>query len=570
MNDQPEIIAKLSLDTKEAESDVKSFGKSLAGIGAALGAVISTAAIVAGLKKSIEAAMEAEQATKAFNASLAQLGQYSKETSQDFQDFATSLQRTTGISDELILKNSALLVSIGRLSGDGLKQATRASLDLAAGLQIDVGTAFDVMTKASQGNITMLSKYGLEVRQGASDSQKFAAALDFVSSRFGGQAESGLKSFSGALTGFSNAIGDVLEEIGKLFTASPTFRALIIEVTKLLINASDSITKFGSSGDVLAPIINGFFTLGQVITTYIIAPLEWVLRTMYTGLLALPNLMTGVFMKLAPIIDSVLGTSVTEKITALHTGIVDLQSSISAPLTGDGQSFADRLSTGLDTLKQKVSETAATVTDEVKNITAAISIPPDPTFFDGFKDGLKDMGSNIATLGKQVSSTFVTGFSNAFASVGKALVEGNNAFGAFGKAILSMLGNVAIQMGQFYIAAGIAALWLNPAQGAGMIAGGAALAVLGGVLQALGGGGAGGGVGATQAGTVAGGGQTVGLDPNDQMAQQDERNAPQTGVTVNIQGNVLDRRQTGLEIAEILNEAFDTDGVTVRAVSGLA
>jgi hypothetical protein len=31
---------------------------------------------------------------------------------------------------------------------------------------------------------------------------------------------------------------------------------------------------------------------------------------------------------------------------------------------------------------------------------------------------------------------------------------------------------------------------------------------------------------------------------------------------VNVQGNVLDRRQTGLEIAEVINEAFGSGGVT--------
>lgn len=570
MNDTPELIAKLRLDTTDAEKDVKSFGKSLAGIGAALGAVVSTAAIVSALKKSVEAAMDAEKSTKAFNAALQSLGAYSKEISQDFQNFAGQLQRTTGVSDDLILKNSALLVSLGKLSGGGLKGATQAALDLAAGMQIDVSQAFDIVTKAAIGNIATLSKYGLEVRKGASDSEKFAAAIDFINQRFGGQAAGNMKTFTGALNGFSNALGDVFEEIGKLFTQSPMFRALIIEVTKLLIGASDSINKFGKSGDVVGGLIDKFFTLGSVIVEYVIKPIEAISNVLATGLAAIPTLIVNALSPVVPLMDKILGTEMTEKVELLRTALNMTTTDLANTAYAIDTSFSDRLKVGLDDLRANTIATAQTITDELgSKVPAALtsSLDSTETFFSGFKDGLKDLGGSISNLGRQVSSTFVAGFSNAFAQVGKALVEGSNAFGAFGKAILSMLGNIAMQMGSFYIAAGIAAMFLNPAQGSGMIAAGIGLSVLGGVLQALGGGGAGGGVGATQAGTVSGGGQTVGLDPTEQMAREEERNAPNTGINVTVMGNVLDRRETGLYIAEVIQESFDTQGVTVRGMA---
>ena len=40
-----------------------------------------------------------------------------------------------------------------------------------------------------------------------------------------------------------------------------------------------------------------------------------------------------------------------------------------------------------------------------------------------------------------------------------------------------------------------------------------------------------------------------------------EQQRPGTQIAVNIQGNILDRRQTGLEIAEVINEVFGTNGV---------
>jgi hypothetical protein len=46
--------------------------------------------------------------------------------------------------------------------------------------------------------------------------------------------------------------------------------------------------------------------------------------------------------------------------------------------------------------------------------------------------------------------------------------------------------------------------------------------------------------------------------------QESEREKPQTGVVINVQGNILDRRETGLELAKVLSESFDTNGTIVR------
>lgn len=184
-------------------------------------------------------------------------------------------------------------------------------------------------------------------------------------------------------------------------------------------------------------------------------------------------------------------------------------------------------------------------------------------FTKGFADGVIRMSMSMKDLGKQIASTFVNGFTNAFAAVGKALVTGENVFSAFGSAILAMLGNVAMQMGSFYIAAGTAALFLNPAQGIGMIAAGAALGVLGGVLTALAGSGG---------GSPAGGSSTnpaytseVGGGYGSSYTSDQERMTPQTGVNVVVNGNIFDNKESALQIAQLLNDSFDLSGTLVRS-----
>lgn len=569
---QPEVVAKLTLDDSEAKKDAEEFGKSLTKLGVSLAAISAAAiaAIAVGIKKSIDAAVEAEVAVKAFNQALLTSGQYSREASESFQEYASSLQKTTGVSDELILKNSALLVSVGKLSGEGLQVATRAALDLAGGLQIDVAQAFDVVTKATQGNVGMLAKYGLEVNKSATDSQKFAQALQFINAQFGGMAASGIQGFSGAMTNLSNSFGDIFEDTGKLFTNSKTLRVLVHMLAQAFDAVSASIQGVGKSGDFLKPVFDNIVAFGQMAIDMVLKPIEAISSFIATGIATIVSGVMTAITPLAGIIDKLFKSDLETKMAELRNNWQATMVGLATETNTNAASISTSLITQLSTFQQSVTAQAQLVTDEIKEIPTALeeTKPQTESFFDGFRQGIEEMGKSVRNLGKAVSQTFVNGFSNAFASVGKTLVEGGNMFSSFGKAILTMLGQVAIQMGTFYIAAGFAAMFLNPGQGAGLIAGGAALSVLGGVLMALGGGGGGAAVSASgSTGFGEAPGSTTGSATA--LANDEERVRPNTGVTVNIQGNVLDRRQTGLEIAQIINESFDTDGVTTRAVSGV-
>ena len=94
---------------------------------------------------------------------------------------------------------------------------------------------------------------------------------------------------------------------------------------------------------------------------------------------------------------------------------------------------------------------------------------------------------------------------------------------------------------------------------------GAALVVLGGVLQALG---AGGSTPAAPSSGGAGSVSTGGVTNSSPMMEQTpeaERAKAQTGVQVVVQGNIFDSRETGLQIAQIINDSFDLNGTIVRA-----
>lgn len=164
---------------------------------------------------------------------------------------------------------------------------------------------------------------------------------------------------------------------------------------------------------------------------------------------------------------------------------------------------------------------------------------------------------------------FFNTMSQGFQSFGAALVKGEDGFAAFGKAFLGILGDLAIQMGNVFIAAGIANQFIplfGFVAGTGSIIAGAALVALGGALKALSGGAGGAGAATAGGGGVAAEPQTVG-GFNAGAPITDTRMTPSTVVNFTIQGDVLDSDLTQNRIVQLLNDAIDTKGAVVRGMA---
>jgi hypothetical protein len=509
--------------------------------------------------------MEAERATLAFNSALAMSGQYSAQASAAFEDYATELERTTGVQDDLILSNAAMLVSIGKLSGEGLERATKAALDLARGMQIDVASAFDIVTKATQGNVGVLAKYGLEVGKTSTDAQKFAKALEFIESRFGGLSTGAINTFEGALTKVKNGFANILEEGGKLITKNPKVIASLSVLGDVFYKLGERIA---ASNLNIGTFIDYAFKIAQVITSYILAPLEIAARFLITTLTALPRFMLEIYNSLAGVADKIFGIDLQSKTEGFTNAITGLLDAVKAPLISEEELFTTKLSRSIDNTKTKIDELTKKIKVDLPAASddgATKSLSSWEQFKQGFEENSKSIAGSMATLGKAISGTLINGFTNAFAAMGKALVNGGNALGEFGKQALSTIGALAIQIGQFLILAGLGFSALPGFFSAtGAIVAGAALVVLGGVLQALGAGGETPAAGTGGAGAVSTGGVT-GPSPMTEQTPEQERAAAQTGVQVVVQGNIFDSRETGLQIAQIINDSFDLNGTIIRA-----
>jgi hypothetical protein len=517
----------------------------------AVAAAAALAGVVVLFKRGVDAAIESENAINQFNNALARTGKFTEQASKDFQDFAAQIQKTTTFEDDAVIANAALIQSLGNLSGEGLKQATTAATNLSAALGIDLRTASTLVGKAAAGEVGTFGRYGIAIQEGATASETFANALTKINAQFGGAAAAQVNTFGGSLERSRNAFGDILEEIGNLIIKSPEIAAVLRFVGKTIDDATSKLKGFAGEGGLRGILITGidvarFFTsvLGPIIDVTVNAFVS-LGKSIGAVAAAFVQLFSGEF---------------SAAMTTLKEGVID-ELSVDNVFQTAG---TDAALSFIDGLKNAVVTAAPLAAEQIKNNTAPVFAEAfNDISFQGLLDSFKMTVTQMNELAKsvigQIRGTFVSGFSSAFSAIGGALVKGENAFAAFGKAILGMFGDIAIQLGQFYLTLGLANLFLNPAAAAGQLAGGAALLVLGGALKALAGGGA--GAQSTAGASTSAAAAPVGTSTSN--LQEPETTAPGTAVTVNVQGNILDRRETGLEIAQIINESFSSGGIVM-------
>lgn len=581
------------------ESGLRSgFGR-LSGAFAALGATIVSAFT---LKESIAAATRQQDALNALNTQLALTGDFSIAASEDMQRFASDLQSVSTIGDETTLQMLALAKTFGR-TNEETQKLVKAAVELSAATGLTLEGSVKNLGKTYSGLTGELGESLPIIKTLTAEQLKAGEGIDLLLNRFSGSALAKINTFSGAIDQTSNLFGDMLESIGEIVIESPLLIKVVNSLGIAFKSAGDAISNFASGRDLIGEMTLGVIEFGGALVTYVVAPLELVFNlgqivfnSITTGLQAIVAGSLALGEVVLPILDRLRGGAgeVSDAYRNLAQSSVDTLNTLAAGTRASMDKVFDfDVSLTSEQYLLRLQEFVETVKPQVRNdfasIAASANAAMEPELESGWtfvEKGFENSFSKVALtsekfakgLQQRLDAAFASvreGIANSFASIGAALVQGENAFAAFGKAILGVFGDLAIQLGTFYFLLGLANLFLNPAAAAAEIAGGLALIVLGGALKALASGGGGAGVGggapaAATGGEPSGGGVIAnggdGFSPSENTAQafeEDQRVEPGTNVTVNIEGNVLDRRETGLEIVQIINETFDSNGTTI-------
>ena len=189
---------------------IKSFG-AIAAIGAA-----SFAAVGFAIKQTVDAAAEAEAAQNDLAIALRNAGDGSQAALQSSLDYSAALQRQTGISDELITATQTELVQYG-LTGEALKIATQATLDLSTAKKMSLSAAADQVGKAFIGETGRLKQLGIVIDESVPKADRFRMAVEQMNDKFGGAAQGQLDTYKGNVNLLKEGFGEIVESIGGLF-----------------------------------------------------------------------------------------------------------------------------------------------------------------------------------------------------------------------------------------------------------------------------------------------------------------------------------------------------------------
>ena len=351
--------SRLNIDinaTDNASDKVEGVNKSLAGMKAAVGAAATaisaklTGALVDAGKEMVNLFHTQERAE-------ATLKQATGDMAEHWKQFAGEIQNTSIFGDEDVIQNSILPIqNFFRDSPELVGILTQASADFASAFDEDLGSVSKNFAKyVDQGSagFNRLEKLGVNIsdelrsqvemleEQGEHDEARLAIAKD-IASQYEGQAEAIANTNFGAWTQFSNLLGDMKEQFGKIISENlqPIIN-LLKGVVNWVMNLSDgwkttivwvgmAIVVLGGivtaiiaikSAMLLLTVVMGGFSASMVVATgglillvaAVIAGIfllaknwDWVIVGMMHGWLSLKKVVKGILDGIASYLNTLI------------------------------------------------------------------------------------------------------------------------------------------------------------------------------------------------------------------------------------------------------------------------
>jgi hypothetical protein len=440
-----------------------------------------------------------------------------------------------------------------------------------------------------------LASIRTDISKGTIPFKEFEKALENLTSKGGTffNATTALsKTFAGTVSTLDDNIFNLTANLGKAF--SPFIIKTVTKLTQVVAQLSKETKGLNAFSDVIEPIL----LFNQAFIDFVIAPFELLgnvakasidnVKLLFQGYIATLGTVGEAFAEFVGKfgVDNeltkglkVFGESSRETFEDFSKNSKDsLQSVLDFPLS-EGlaeknqavlESFravSDQQQTELALLTQGQKQALADAAEAAK-VTAETS----GGFFSSLNVSFKTSSKQIIASSKQLTQQFkgglVKGISGGIQTIISSVAAGENAFKAFGKFILTTVGDLAIQLGNTLIGAGIGIESLKSLKGGAAIAAGAGLVALGSILKSF----TGSGAGSSGAPSTGGGtGSSAPIDSFDSatLSEPDDIEERSTGPKVQliVQGDILDSDQTSNRILDLLNKNFDDDAGALNNAS---
>lgn len=255
--------------TKKVESGFKALLAATGPLIAAFAAFKSAKAVFTFGSDSIEAFNTQDQAVRGLASAIELAGGNAEKTLQQHRDFASALQNTTNVGDEVTLGLMKQASILGVAEGD-LQNVTKAAVGLAEATGMGLDSALQRVQQAVNGNAKSLERYVPTIRGAATEEERLAMVMEL--------AEKGLKqkaiatnSLQGVMQRSENTIGDLKERIGEMLgpIKAVIAQGLIVFAERLQTTLQPAIDGVTGAMGGLEPIIDtlmiGFRAVADVV-----------------------------------------------------------------------------------------------------------------------------------------------------------------------------------------------------------------------------------------------------------------------------------------------------------------
>lgn len=408
---QIENTSKKSFSTfqKDASSNLSAITsgfKLLGGAAVAAAGLFAGKAVINAFGDFVSAAAEGQQALQNLNTVMALSGSYSKESSDDFVKFASSIQETTKFEDDLVISQLAVAKSFG-ISNEQAKKLVQASIELSSVTGDSLQSSVEQLGKTFSGTTGLLAKTRPELRGLSEEALKSGAAIDAVLKTLGGAAASQVQTFSGALEQSKNVFGQFGETIGSIIVDNPAVIAAITSISKIV---SQLTSAFAESVPAIQQFISAVITLAFNTLPKLVSVFQFV----GNSVLALRE----VFLNLALVFLSVQSTflefRVVQQAFVLYFGLIQKQILVTTQVL---RSFINVLA-----LLPGADKYLTPVADGLDSISKTIESIKPAEVFDSIKSGVDQLGQATATSLNQSDALFKS--FNEGANSAKTFTEG--------------------------------------------------------------------------------------------------------------------------------------------------
>lgn len=206
-------MRRATWDAMTFQAKLRTIGGQLQTIGRRMSQTI-TLPIVGGLVLATKAAIAENQQMAVMADIVRKNTGATNEQITALETWIAKMQKQSTFSDGELRPSMQALVAVTKDVGEAQKLTTLA-MDLAVAKGKPVETMAEALAKAYNGNVGILSRYGIATRDATGKSLDFAEVVKNAEATFGGTYATALDTSAGKLTNLKNRFGDIVEDIGR-------------------------------------------------------------------------------------------------------------------------------------------------------------------------------------------------------------------------------------------------------------------------------------------------------------------------------------------------------------------